>query len=70
MIAGGAAVYRLGLAVATRLYVTRIEADVAGDTFFPEVDWSQWCEQRSEQLPADDKHAYPFSISVFTRRSA
>lgn len=70
IIAGGAAVYRLGLAVATRLYVTKLDAEVAGDTFFPEVNWQQWCEQRSEQIPADDKHAHPFSISVFTRRSA
>jgi len=67
IIAGGAAVYRLGLAVATRLYVTRVDADLEGDTFFPEVDWTQWCEQRSEQIPADDKHAHPFSIAVFTK---
>lgn len=69
IIAGGTAVYRLGLAVATRLYVTRVDADVAGDTFFPEVDWTQWHEERSEQFTADDRHDHPFSISVFTQIS-
>jgi dihydrofolate reductase len=68
MIAGGAAVYRLGLAVATRLYVTRVAAEFDGDTLFPEVTWTQWQEERCEHFAADEKHAYPFSISVYTRR--
>ena len=67
MIAGGCAVYRLGLAVATRLYVTRVDADLEGDTVFPEVTWAQWREERCERFAADEKHAHPFSISVYTR---
>jgi dihydrofolate reductase len=67
MVAGGAEVYRLGLAVATRLYVTRIKAEVEGDTFFPEVDWSLWEEARTESFDADERHSHPFSISVYNR---
>jgi dihydrofolate reductase len=67
MVAGGAEIYRLGLAVATRLYVTRVHADVTGDTYFPDVDWSQWEEARSESFAADDRHSHPFSISVYNR---
>ncbi|MGD8829927.1 MAG: dihydrofolate reductase [Pseudomonadales bacterium] len=68
MIAGGADIYRLGLAVATRLYVTRVHADVEGDTYFPEVDFSLFEEARTESFPADEHHEYPFSISVYNRR--
>lgn len=67
MIAGGAQVYRLALAVATRLYVTRVDAEPEGDTVFPELDWSKWTEVSSERYTADERHAYSFSISVYTR---
>jgi dihydrofolate reductase len=66
-ITGGAELYRLGLEVADRLYVTEVDADVEGDTFFPEVDWSRWRRISSTSFPADDTHAYPFTVSVFER---
>ncbi len=67
IVAGGAEVYRSSLDVATRLYVTRIQADLAGDTVFPEIDWTAWRQQKCEEFPADEAHNYPFSISVFER---
>lgn len=67
MVAGGAEVYRLGLAVATRLYVTRVHGEVEGDTWFPVVDWSQFEETSSESFPADDRHSHAFSISIYQR---
>jgi dihydrofolate reductase len=67
MVAGGAEIYRLGLVVATRLYVTRVHAQVEGDTRFPEVDWSLWDEARVESFPPDERHSHPFSICVYNR---
>lgn len=67
MVAGGAEVYRLGLLVATRLYVTRVHAEVEGDTWFPEVDWSLWEVGRIEVFDADERHSHPFSITVYNR---
>ena len=67
MVAGGAEIYRLGLAVATRLYVTRVHAEVEGDTRFPEVDWSAWQAGQQEEFPADDRHSHPFTIAVYER---
>ncbi len=66
-ITGGAELYRLGLEVADRLYVTEVEAEVAGDTFFPEVNWSRWRVVSSQAFPADDDNDYPFTIAVFER---
>jgi len=67
MIIGGADIYRLGLAVATRLYVTEVEAEVAGDTRFPEVDWSRWQKGSTEHFDADERHAHPFTITIYNR---
>lgn len=69
MVAGGAEIYRLGLAVATRLYVTTVHGLVEGDTIFPEVDWSRFEEARAESFPPDEKHSHPFTISVFNRKA-
>jgi len=66
-ITGGAGPYAEGLAVADRLYVTEIDAELEGDTFFPEVDWSRWRLVSREEHPADERHAYPFSISTYER---
>jgi dihydrofolate reductase len=66
-IAGGAEIYRLGLAIATHLIVTEIDAEFDGDTFFPEYDPADWrCVER-EDHPADAEHAWRFSIAVWER---
>ena len=41
-ICGGASVYKIGLKVADRLELTRVNKDYDGDTYFPEVDWNEW----------------------------
>jgi len=66
-VIGGAELYRVALGVADRLYVTRIDADLPGDTFFPDIDWSVWRLVRSEPHSADEEHAYPFAIEVYER---
>lgn len=66
-IAGGAEIYRAALDLATRLYVTEVDARVEGDTFFPELDWGTWRRVSHERFPVDASHSYAFTISVFER---
>jgi dihydrofolate reductase len=47
-IAGGAVVYQLALDIADRMELTEVQAEPAGDTWFPEVDWSRWEETARE----------------------
>jgi len=68
-IAGGEAIYREGLAVADRIYLTRVDAEPEGDTFFPEVDETVYeCVER-EPHAIDDRHAHAFVIETWERRS-
>ncbi len=69
IVAGGAAVYRDALGVATRLYVTEVAADVEGDVHFPALDLSAWRPVWSEAHEADARHAYAFTISSYERAS-
>lgn len=41
---GGGEIYAAALPRADRLVMTWVEQEPAGDTTFPEVDWSQWQE--------------------------
>ena len=62
MVVGGEQIYRSCLARSDRLYLTRVEAEVEGDAFFPEINADDW-QQVEEKLPEKlDKHAYRFLI--------
>jgi len=51
-VLGGAEIYRQALPRITRMYLTEIDEEHAGDTFFPDVDESQWREvERRESGP-------------------
>lgn len=67
-VGGGAEIYRLTLPIATRIYLTRVEATLPADTFFP--DWAQtgWTEELVLSHPADDRNEYGYSFLVYDRR--
>ena len=68
MIIGGGQVYRDFLPHADRIYLTRVQADVEGDTYFPDIDEAGWRLVSSEPHAADEKHAYAFDVMVYERR--
>lgn len=68
-IIGGAAVYESTLKQADKLYITRIHHSFDGaDTFFPEINESDWEETERESYAADEKHAYPFTFITYIRK--
>lgn len=70
-IGGGAEIFRLALHVADRMYLTRVHAELEGDTFFPDFDdVSEWKLTDSEHFDADEKNEYPFSFLLYERASA
>ncbi|NOY42453.1 MAG: dihydrofolate reductase [Planctomycetes bacterium] len=69
-VIGGAAIYELSLPRADRLLLTRVHAEVEGDVFFPEVDWSQWRLVSEEKHDQDDKNDFSFSFQNFKRVEA
>jgi len=68
MIIGGGQVYRDFLPHADRIYLTRVQADIEGDTYFPDIDAEAWRLVSSEHHPADEKHRYAFDVMVFEPR--
>jgi dihydrofolate reductase len=68
MIIGGGAMYAAFLPRADRIYLTRVDADVAGDTRFPVLDPAEWREIDREERPADAHNAYACEFLVLDRR--
>lgn len=67
IIMGGGQLYEQMLPRADRLYLTLIEAELDGDTFFPnwqELAWKTLEEQRHE---IDERHAYAFNFVTLDR---
>ncbi|WP_413975218.1 dihydrofolate reductase [Stenotrophomonas acidaminiphila] len=67
-VIGGGEIYRLLIDQATDLHLTWVDADVAADTHFPEVDPALWQEVRSQARPADARHAFAFRFAHYLRR--
>jgi dihydrofolate reductase len=59
-VIGGAELYAHALPLAQRLELTEIEAEVAGDTFFPAYDRTQWREEKREAGVSADGLRYAF----------
>ena len=67
IVFGGAAVFADFLARADRIYLTEVDAEVAGDTYFPPLDLAQWRETERKTHPADARHPYAFAFVTLER---
>jgi len=66
-VMGGGMVYRQLLPVAGRLYLTTVHQSFDADTFFPEIDFSEWEELESEFVGAGGKNEFPHTFVIYNR---
>lgn len=67
-IIGGAQIYELALPYVTKMYLTLVNADVDGDTYFPTIDYDQWTLVTSYGNPIDEKHKYPYRFETYEKK--
>lgn len=67
MLVGGAQLYRSAMPMVRTIHLTRVHADVPGDTLFPILDMQQWRETIVGTHPADERHAYAFTFVTLER---
>jgi dihydrofolate reductase len=67
-VMGGAEIYAQALPIANRLYLTEIDAQIEGDTFFPVVDHKAYTELSRKKHGVDEKHRYPFDFAVYEKQ--
>ena len=66
-IVGGAEIYRQAVPLTDRIYLTIIDQDFDGDTFFPELNPGEWTEKKRENFGPDEKNKYSYSFITLER---
>jgi len=67
-VIGGSSIYEAALPKANRLFITEVhDTPKDADTFFPPYK-EQWQLTKSEEHPADDRHAVPFAFADYARK--
>ncbi|MBE9915711.1 dihydrofolate reductase [Paenibacillus donghaensis] len=67
MVIGGSEIYRMLLPYVDRLLITKIEESFEGDTYFPEIDESEWeCIQEVQGI-RDEKNPYDYRFFTYIR---
>lgn len=67
-VIGGGRVYREALPMAGRIYLTSVHTNPEADTFFPELDNSEWQLLSVRDVAKDEKNAYDHSFEIWERK--
>jgi dihydrofolate reductase len=67
-IIGGGEIYKAALTIADKVYLTRVETEIEGDTFFPVLNEGNWMLIEDNAHPADAKHAYPYRFQIWYKK--
>ena len=68
-IIGGGQVYGYALKnkIVDIIYLTRVHANIQGDTFFPEINMNLWKKIDENFHPKDNQHKYDFTFLKFRK---
>lgn len=67
-VIGGAMIYNLLMPYVTKMYVTEIDKDFEGDTFFPRINSDIWEEISREEGPEDSKNNFKYEYVTYKRK--
>jgi dihydrofolate reductase len=67
-ICGGASIYRQFLPLADKLYLTVVYKNFEADTFFPEINYSEWKLIEESEKMFDEKTGLSFAYLTYLRK--
>jgi len=62
IIIGGKSIYKEFLPVADKLYITQIYSRFVADSFFPDIDYSEWKITSQRDGKEENEHKYKFLV--------
>lgn len=68
-IIGGGEIYKQSLEYVDKIELTRVHTYVAADTFFPQIDESEWELINEVHHPKDNKHEFAFTYLTYLRKN-
>lgn len=68
-VIGGGEIYRQSLPLVDKLYITRVHTVVGdADTFFPELDMKEWCQESASSVFTDLESGTDFEFVTYLRK--
>lgn len=61
-IIGGGEIYKSCLILADRIFATEIDCEIEADTWFVDVDMSEWIVESKSEHKSDEKNQYDYSF--------
>lgn len=66
-VIGGEQIYKLFMPLADLLYITILDSEMEGDSFFPEFDRSEWQEISRRKGTTDEQNPHEYEYYVYRR---
>ncbi|MFZ4414192.1 MAG: dihydrofolate reductase [Bacteroidales bacterium] len=67
-IIGGGSIYRQFMPIADKLYLTKVHKDFEADTFYPDIDFSDWEIIEKQENLQDEKSGLLYSYFIYKRK--
>ena len=67
-VIGGGELYQQALPMAAALYITEVQADIEGDTYFPSIDGEHFEEAQRQSHSADERNEWAFDFVDYVRK--
>ena len=68
MLIGGGQLFNEYLSQADHLYLTEIQTELDGDTFFPSINWDEWHIEFEQYRPADEQNPYDCRFLILLKK--
>jgi dihydrofolate reductase len=66
-IIGGGKIYNEAISIVNKMYITLVDTDIDGDTYFPKINLNNWYEVFSEKQFKDEKHVFDYTFKIYVR---
>ena len=67
VLIGGGYVFEESKNIVNKLVLTRVDCEIKGDVFYPEIDLSNWEKISTESFKRDDENEYDFRVETFLK---
>jgi dihydrofolate reductase len=67
VIIGGGYLFRDTIKTVNKLLITRVDCDIEGDIYYPDLDLTEWKLQSKESFRKDEDNDYNFEIEEYSK---
>ena len=67
VLIGGGYVFEESKDMVNKLVLTRVECEIVGDVFYPQINLDHWKKVSSEAFEQDDENEYNFKVETFVK---